>query len=555
MSSVSIWGSPLWQFVGMFLGCAGWRLKETGGVNMHFKFDCVVGLPPLAWCAFFNTGDPAVRVVHGEGVEVDEAFFFEGAWAGAFEKQNVCEAFCAGSGGTILSGEVVFVTPSHTLEKLVVYQDGSGSYIISNSVAFALYFANDEFDPGFSYTQNLLHSFVHGPAVAAKGVPTASGAWLGLYYRANLSIRLDGTIDATEKGFDPTFATFDEYRGFLVRTVSRIFANASAPQRKRIYDPIATISGGYDSPASAALARDLGCKEALTFRRYSGEGQLIDHGGEIGAALGIDVYCVDRLAYLERDDCPEAEFFACGYRGEDMAMIGWERYLDRRLLVTGVHGDRVWDRKGGGTGTGLERSDAAGASLTEYRLRVGFIHLPLPFIGCTSIASIVSISRSEEMSPWSVGGDYDRPIPRRILEEKGLPRGAFGKQKRGSAVSFTLARKGRRGSLTGELTPQTAQEFRRFCAGQDVARYRRVQRIAGPLRRIRLRLSREGAGLFGRRAGATALRGLTKLVFGNEPEHVLNIAYSEKSLLPLWGVSKIQCRYKACDSVRDATGK
>ena len=35
------------------------------------------------------------------------------------------------------------------------------------------------------------------------------------------------------------------------------------------------------------------------------------------------------------------------------------------------------------------------------------------------------------MRPWSVGGGYDRPIPRRIAEEAGVPRQHFGQRKMG----------------------------------------------------------------------------------------------------------------------------
>jgi hypothetical protein len=34
------------------------------------------------------------------------------------------------------------------------------------------------------------------------------------------------------------------------------------------------------------------------------------------------------------------------------------------------------------------------------------------------------------MAPWSVGGSYDRPIPRRIVESAGIPRRLVGQRKR-----------------------------------------------------------------------------------------------------------------------------
>jgi hypothetical protein len=38
------------------------------------------------------------------------------------------------------------------------------------------------------------------------------------------------------------------------------------------------------------------------------------------------------------------------------------------------------------------------------------------------------------MRPWSIGGNYDRPVPRRIAEEAGVPRQLFGQLKLASVV-------------------------------------------------------------------------------------------------------------------------
>jgi hypothetical protein len=40
------------------------------------------------------------------------------------------------------------------------------------------------------------------------------------------------------------------------------------------------------------------------------------------------------------------------------------------------------------------------------------------------------------MEPYRVGGHYDRPIPRRLAEEAGIPRGRFGVTKRAANVLF-----------------------------------------------------------------------------------------------------------------------
>ena len=45
---------------------------------------------------------------------------------------------------------------------------------------------------------------------------------------------------------------------------------------------------------------------------------------------------------------------------------------------------------------------------------------------------------SDEMKEWSVGGEYDRPIPRRIVEEAGIARESFGMKKMASSHTNLL---------------------------------------------------------------------------------------------------------------------
>jgi hypothetical protein len=83
------------------------------------------------------------------------------------------------------------------------------------------------------------------------------------------------------------------------------------------------------------------------------------------------------------------------------------------------------------------RGNASGSSLEEFRKRVGFINLPVPFIGCVNHFSIHKISNSSEMSKWATFDKYyDRPIPRRILEEAGVPGHLFGQKKIAISTHF-----------------------------------------------------------------------------------------------------------------------
>ena len=153
--------------------------------------------------------------------------------------------------------------------------------------------------------------------------------------------------------------------------------------------------------------------------------------------LGLDVQCFDRLAYTGRADLPEAEFLATGFTGEEVWMADMEQVLRGSLLVSGFFG-AVWWMRRPQSRPGLFRTDQSGSSLGEWRLRVGFIHVPLPCFGGEHYRDLVRISRAPEMRPWVVGRGYDKPIPRRILEEAGVPRGMFGEVKRAASASIHL---------------------------------------------------------------------------------------------------------------------
>ena len=139
----------------------------------------------------------------------------------------------------------------------------------------------------------------------------------------------------------------------------------------------------------------------------------------------------DRLAYLDRDDFPEAEFLATGMSGEDVVVTAMEPAVRRRILLTGAEGS------GSRVGHVARRCIAA----TSRRA-------PLPSSGCAPTSSTCrcsSLARRRnsasstsrippEMRPWTMPGRYDKPIQRRLAGEGGVARGTFATVKRrGSA--------------------------------------------------------------------------------------------------------------------------
>jgi hypothetical protein len=408
---------------------------------VKLTFQQIDSIPRLAWCAKLVKAGDTVEVLHGPWVETADDFFFEGAWSGAFQSREFETSQCVGSGGKVSGNRLLISTPSHTLERVFLLRTGR-TLFLSNSFAFVLATAQDNVHPRALLYSVKLASITNGLREYAKWLPTRKGRRVRMFYHCNLFI--DSRLHVTEeaKASVEAFQTFHAYKAFLLSHVAAIHANANDARRKIHYLPITTISSGYDSPAAAVLARSVGCKEALTFTQAREEFEdRTDSGAPIAQQLGMQVHAFDRLAYLREPGHPESEFF--GWGAQESA---WAKHLERRLLFTGFHGDKIWDRNCKEVTPDIKRGDPSGHNLNDFRLRVGWIHLPVPFLGCTSHPSINRISISKDMEPWSLKNEYDRPIPRRLLEEAGVERGRFGTAKR--AVTLDLRGEGLRERMT-----------------------------------------------------------------------------------------------------------
>ncbi|MFQ6029719.1 MAG: hypothetical protein ACE5Q6_19750, partial [Dehalococcoidia bacterium] len=262
-------------------------------------------------------------------------------------------------------------------------------------------------------------------------------------------------------------------RSFLQQATNDFWANANDANRKVVFSPLSTLSSGYDSPAATVFAKSVGCKDVLILRRYSLKSHPLDYGGPIAKQLGLQTIEHDRWKYLEMKGCPEAEFLATLPSGFESNWVSFEPDVPQKLLFTG-YGGTLLDRNAD-YGPDFARSDLSGLSISEFRMKTGFILLHLHFVGVPSYHSIRRISTSPEMDPWSVSDSYDRPIARRIVEEAGVDRHLFGQQKHGSVVRFSLPGVAKeeevyeprsRGTLWGPLTAQTREEFSEYCEKQ-----------------------------------------------------------------------------------------
>jgi hypothetical protein len=223
-------------------------------------------------------------------------------------------------------------------------------------------------------------------------------------------------IETIEKSPPPRFGDFGSYRDYMLEVLRGVRDNAAAPGRRRSYRLIASISSGYDSAAGAVLAAAAGCDRAVTLR--SGKNKVADSGRPIAEALGL--CCVERERRIEAGfggRYTEADFIASFDPG-DSVFTAFSDLLPGSLFLTGHHGGGLWDA-GLPPNDAIRRKDASGMGLHEFRLGTDFVTVPLPFVGATRHTDISAIALSDEMRPFSVAGKYDKPIPRRLLEEAG----------------------------------------------------------------------------------------------------------------------------------------
>lgn len=450
-------------------------------------------LPRLAWCVRMERGAGIAMLEHGPWVETGPDWFFEGAWNGPFNRDSLMQASAVlGSGAVATGKELVFIPGTHTMERLHLCREGDTLYV-SNSFVYLLTVLGDSLDTRHLGYEAEFLSVLRGYHRMHPSVRTRQGRHIQLHYY----LRLAADAQLRTRTFAPppveSFDTYDGYVRHLQDTSAAITKNAAAPGRSVTYSPLATVSTGYDSPACAIVARSCGCTEAVTFvsarQEHVGINVVTDSndaGSRIAEKLGLSVKEFDRTRYMERRDAPEAEFLATGSGGDDVVMSVLESHLPRKVFFTGFRGDTIWglDEQDPDDSARFKTKDPSGASMGEFRLRVGFVHVPLPAICMPAHADILRISKLPEMAPWRLGNGYDRPIPRRIVESAGVAREDFGQEKKAITQPFWVTRDN--GAMFGEHSRQALLTYSRALEARNRRRISHQMRRAWALLWVRL---------------------------------------------------------------------
>jgi hypothetical protein len=389
--------------------------------------------PKLAWAARFPKGADEVEVLHGPMVETRPEWCVEAVWAGDFDKGDFDRTdLIFGSGIRCRGDKVVFVT-SGTVTDRLWYTHQAGLWVVSNSLPALLAIAHVSLCEDYSgYANDMASVDRAGLRRYVREVPSRPALTRILYF-SNLCF--DGRdLEAIEKpDVMPPIKTFTDYYAFLTDTAGRLKANLSSPDRRNRIVPLVGVSSGYDSAATAVIARHAGCTRAVTIANSTSFWRGSDSGAEIARRLGLRCRAYTNSPAHYRD---ELTVWAAAGRSGGLNMTVFDYPEPLCLLFTGNFGDKIWDR------AYHDLSNPTGdfdAFLGEFRLAQGMFHCVVPWWGIRHAQEIHATGLREDMKPWTLNTDYDRPIARRLVEEAGVPRAAFGVRKRNTSVNAPFA--------------------------------------------------------------------------------------------------------------------
>jgi len=413
--------------------------------DIHCTADAL--LPKLTWIAKIDGSTNSVHAICGPWVEHGPDFLVEGVWDGPFDEGNFdTSASFFGSGLRVRESSVI-LCPSRALVDRIYFCETNQAFLASNSLIALLSATGAKLDTNHSYhseSESILQG-VNRYKRKFRVEHESIKHFFQIYYE---NVVIENNSARFEKAAkDHIFGTYQEYRDKLDQSLSRILDNAGSDDRTHKLQAFSTLSSGYDATAVTALAKQLGvttCFGAGKLKTRLGRWLPLNKSGDkpdtIAKSLNMNLI---KLSVKQEDISEDEAYFLATNRPKFPnkwcltqvslePMVKWLAASDTpSLVMTGYHGDKVWDVNVTDKFVNNEiiRGDMSGFSLTEARLRAGFINMPIPFLFAENIAQLRDISCSDEMSNWRLYNDYDRPIPRRIAEEAGVPRESFGFEK------------------------------------------------------------------------------------------------------------------------------
>jgi hypothetical protein len=365
----------------------------------------------------------------------------EGVWDGEFARGEFHHMDSFFGSGLRVDGESVHFVPSIASVDRLLFCLSGRNLLVSNSISLLLSFTGARIDPAHDYRKEsytILKGLRHYEKRFAVLHPSIECFYQ--VYGENLLIR-GGCISFFCRPSEHSFDTFSSYLQLMQQTLQGIRQNYQSTARRFPMDSYCTLSSGYDSSMVAALVKDIGVTTCFSSRRSNSllppwlfPKAAIDDGKPIADCLGL------KTIYLERNtesiSTDELYFLAPSCAEPEIVFHSMAQLIEKSgsvgIVFTGFHGDKVWDIHTHGKYLTDEviRGDTSGLNLSEIRLKAGFINVSLPFLYARHIRSLITIAGSPEMEPWRLHNQYDRPIPRRVVEGAGVPRFQFGYRKK-----------------------------------------------------------------------------------------------------------------------------
>lgn len=427
---------------------------------MDISYKCISGFPKLAWIADIHGS--CIDVLHGSNVELNNSYFLEGAWNGEFHLGDFCESdwFC-GTGGKLFDRGISFSTPSHVTYGLYYYV-GKNVYV-SNSLYCLLAYIDAELDVeymGYEVDFNSIRKGINKYKREIRIKKNNQITNVNVLYYSLLFVYENGNVAFKKKKIEKNFIDFNDYYDRLYDAMDGMVKNANDEKRKKRYGLVTTISRGYDATCCAVIAKKLGATMACTFKSIGKH--CNDCGDVIAEKLGYEkVFLRNPDSYKDNNNMLEAEVVCSGELGSEISMASFYDIFSGNVVFTGERGDSIWDKNQLNCANNEYKFQSRDASLgsCERRLWIDYISCPLPLFGATAWPSICKISNSKEMQNWAMNNDYDRPIPRRIIEEAGIDRCDFGIKKYGAGFSYSYDWKKR---IMNRMSPESAESFRDY---------------------------------------------------------------------------------------------
>ncbi|MFO0598123.1 MAG: hypothetical protein U0228_22665 [Myxococcaceae bacterium] len=409
----------------------------------------VDSFPRMAWYAEIDRRANEVRIEVGPFVEIDPSpqpqWVAAGMWDGDFLKGDFHRSQHVYGSGLRVDGDDVVVVPAHSTVDRCVYARDGHVWHASNSLVVLLGRMGARLDPErdhrlwgesmcfgvFNYLRQF--SVVH-PRLSVMSQ---------LIFEA-LHIGADGQASYKFHDQPHEFSSFADYVEKFRGALTRLWKNATDSRRKKPMRAVGSASRGYDSGTVLAITQPIVGTPMISWTAPKSNTRVPamvqklmksnlsdDDGSEIAAKLGAQ----PRYLNLDYSKIPAELEAWCWATAQISPELAFHDLLTEAsmhdvptIFFAGHAGDGVWE-------LGLSeimqqgqiiRGAQSGYALIEARARYGVVECSAPYLFSRSVGSMHRVSGSDEMKPWQLKNGYDRPIPRRILEERGVPREAFG---------------------------------------------------------------------------------------------------------------------------------